>query len=708
MIKNKIISSLRTIITTLLFVIANIVAIYAVDYISADFTIGPWYNAIIIVIAVAIANALLWPIFRRFLMKIIIFTFGIGSLFINSIIFYITSLFIPGVSAGIYGVLQVPIVMAIATTLITNITNTNYYDGYIKTILNHALKQKTNYKKIYSGLIILEIDGLSVNTLKKAIDKGMMPNIKKFLDENTHSLKEWETDLSSQTGASQAGILHGNNENIISYRWVEKENNNKLIVSGKLSDAPEIENRISNGKGLLVNGISIANMFSGDSKIPTLTSSKLNGLANIYNKTLNAVFLDAYNFQRVFIMFLWDIILELKSQLVHYIKNIQPRLRRNIVYAAVRAGANVVLREVTTDVLISEILTGDIDTAYATYMGYDEIAHHSGVQDDDVWNALKNIDLQFSKVTSAIEMSDRDYKLVILSDHGQSNGATFKQRYKITLGDYVRKLLPDDLKMFKTEYNIDHFRDAIIPENKQIKSMKVRFGNMRDGLFEDIDSQHNINDEINGKKPEIIFENDQFINLRKKYKNSLDYIKGHESVEQSTKKAEDSELIVLGSGNLGLIYLTQWKERLNYEELVMLFPDLIPGLVKHEGIGFILVNSIADGGMIIGENGIYYLDNDEIVGQNPLQGFGKNAAKHLKRQNSFDNMPDILVNSFYDDQLNEVCAFEELIGSHGGLGGDQTRPFILYPSDWENPGELIGAESIYRFLKKEIRNLENN
>ena len=89
MIKNRIISSLRTIISTLLFVIANVIAVYAVDYISADFTIGPWYNAIIIVIATAIANALLWPIFRRFLMKIIIFTFGIGSLFINSIIFYI-------------------------------------------------------------------------------------------------------------------------------------------------------------------------------------------------------------------------------------------------------------------------------------------------------------------------------------------------------------------------------------------------------------------------------------------------------------------------------------------------------------------------------------------------------------------------------------------------------------------------------------------
>ena len=707
MIKNRLISSLRTIITSLLFALADIFAIFLVDYISTDFTVGPWYNAVIIVIAVTIANALLWPIFRRFLMKIIIFTFGIGSLFINSIIFYIAAYFIPGVSTGIYGALQVPIVMAIATTFITNITNTNYYDSYIKNILKYALKQKTPYKKRYSGVIMLEIDGLSINILKKAIDKGVMPNVKRWLDNKTHTLKGWETDLSSQTGASQAGILHGNNRDIVAYRWVEKENDNNIVVSGKLSDAPGIEKKISDGKGLLVNGISIANMFSGDSEIPTLTSSRLGGLSKIYNKTLNAVFLDAYNFQRLFILFLWDFILEISSQIVHYVKNIQPRLRRTVVYATVRAGANVVLREVTTDVLTSEILAGNIDTAYATYMGYDEIAHHSGVEDNDVWGALKKIDLQFSKLTSAIEMSDRDYKLVILSDHGQSNGATFKQRYGITLGNYVRKLLPDDLKVFKTEYNIDHFRDAVIPENMQIRHLKNKFGDIHDDLFEDFKSLKDIRDEVEKRKPAIIFENEQYKNLRNRYTNSLDYIKGYESTPQSTKKAKDSELIVMGSGNMGLIYLTQWKERLSYEEIVMLFPDLIPGLVKHTGIGFILVNSIANGGMVIGQDGIYYLDSDKIIGTNPLESFGDNAAKHLKRQNSFKNMPDILVNSFYDEKYNEVCAFEELIGSHGGLGGDQTKPFILYPSEWADPGDLIGAESIYKFLKSEIENLNS-
>ena len=150
--KNTIISSLKTVISTLILVLGNMAAIIGVDYISADFTVGPLYNVLLIIIAFSIANAILWPIFRRFLIKYIILTFGIGAIFLNSLIFYIATYFIPGVYVGFYGFWQVPIVMAIATTFITNMTNTNYYDGYIKRILQYALERKTPYKKQYPGV----------------------------------------------------------------------------------------------------------------------------------------------------------------------------------------------------------------------------------------------------------------------------------------------------------------------------------------------------------------------------------------------------------------------------------------------------------------------------------------------------------------------------------------------------------------------------
>lgn len=699
----NLINAIKMTIILLLITIANIAVVIATSYICGNFTLGPWYNAIIITIGVGIANTIIWPIVPRYLTKFMTFTFGFGALFVNSIIFYGVTYFIPGVYVGAYEAFVVPLTMAIATTFVSNITNIDYFDSYTKAIANYVKKDETKYKIRYPGLIILEIDGLSIDVLKEAIERNLMPTLKKWIDSNTHTLKEWETDLSSQTGASQAGILHGNNENIVAYRWVEKENDNQIMISGKLAHAPIIEKRISNGKGLLCNnGISITNMFTGDSAHTVITSSKFEIYTKIFDKSLDAVFLEAYTFQRVIVLFIWEVFVEVKSQIMHRIRNVKPRLNRNIIYATIRAGANVLLREIATETLIGNIMKGDINSAYASYVGYDEVAHHSGVKDSDVWNVLRQIDLQFNRLEKAVKTSKRPYKFVVLSDHGQSNGSTFKQRYGLTLGDYVRRLLPDDMMVYnKSTYISDHFKDAFIPENKQIGTIIDKVDDIKNTDFfsEQIDN-------LKEKSPDFI-NLERLEEFKKKYQSNLDYIKKHESNEETTKKAKDSELIVLGSGNLGLIYLTQWKRRLSYEEMVTLFPNLIPGLVKHPGIGFVLIKSYANGPMVIGENGIYYLKNDKVIGENPLKNFGENAAMHLKRHDRFSNMPDILVNSFYDSQSDEVCAFEELIGSHGGLGGSQTRPFILYPSEWQEPGELIGAKSIYDFLKKEMDELKN-
>ena len=691
---------IKSTIIIILMIIASMATIIAFSLIFDTFKLGNWYNSFIITIGIIIANTILWPILRRLLMKFIVLTFGIGALIVNSLIFYGVCCLIPGVSLEATDAFLIPLLMAIVNTLISNIADIDYYDSYTSRVSNYVSKEKKSYEQKFPGLIMLEIDGLSIEILKEAIDKDMMPTVKKWID-NSHTLKEWETDLSSQTGASQAGILHGNNENIVAYRWVEKENDNQIMVSGKLAHAPIIEERISDGNGLLCDkGTSITNMFTGDSDNPILTSSRFKLLTFSYNKSLNVVFLESYSFQRIIILFLWEILVEIKSQIIHKIKNIQPRLRRNIIYATIRAGANVLLREVATETLIADMLKGEVNSAYASYVGYDEVAHHSGINDNDVWNVLKQIDLQFKRLEKAEKNSERNYKFVVLSDHGQGNGATFKQRYGLSLADYVRRLLPDDMKTYnKNPFISDHFKDAFIPENKQIGTIIDKVDDIKERDFFS-DKLENIKE----KTPDFI----KIEELKSKYQNDLDYIKTHKSKEQTTKKAKNSELIVLGSGNLGLIYLTQWTKRLNYEEIVMLFPNLIPGLVKHKGIGFILVDSFTNGPMAIGAEGIYYLNTDRIEGKNPLENFGKNAAMHLKRHNKFKNMPDILVNSFYDPKTEEICAFEELIGSHGGLGGSQTRPFILYPSNWEDPEELIGAKSIYDFLKKEIDKLKNS
>jgi len=158
-------------------------------------------------------------------------------------------------------------------------------------------------------------------------------------------------------------------------------------------------------------------------------------------------------------------------------------------------------------------------------------------------------------------------------------------------------------------------------------------------------------------------------------------------------------VVVLGSGNLGLVYLMEEQRRLSLEEMTERHPNLIPALREHPHVGFLLVRSDEDGAVVLGRSGVRYLADDRVEGDDPLEHFSPNAADHLRRTDGFEHVADIMVNSFYDPQLEEGCAFEELISFHGGMGGPQTRPFILHPISLPSPaGPIVGAAAVHGLL----------
>ena len=636
---------------SILIFIGNVLGIYVISFFGLGVTVGEFDDIALLVIFISIVNAVLWPLLTKIFMPFLVLTFGVGSLILNGLLL---GLFAPLFDIEIKGmaIILAPLAMAIVTTIMSSVLTIEEDSSYYRSVYRDAKRKRKGEVKNYPGLIIVEIDGLSYDVLREAIDKGLMPKIKSMIDDGTHTLRKWETDLSSQTGASQAGILHGNNADITAFRWIEKQNNNQMMQCSGVSKVKTLEERISDGNGLLVdNGASRSNLFSGDTDNVIFTFSKILNLRKLYNRAWFSVFSNPSNFARIVLLFIAEMILEIISQIKHRVLNIRPRIKRGISYIIVRAVTNVFLREINTSTLVGDMLVGDIDVAYSTYLGYDEIAHHSGVRDEDSWFALKGMDKQIRRLVTATKYTPRDYQFVIQSDHGQTNGATFKQRYGESFEDFVKSLLPKDMKMFaKMSSNEDHYAESFIPLTRN---------------------------------------NDDLID------------------EKEMKDMGDSEVIVLASGNLAMIYLTQWNYRLTYEEINAFLPNLIPGIINNEYIGFIVVKSSEHGNLAIGKNGTYYLDTDRIEGENPLEGFGKNIAGHIKRNVSFKYTPDILVNSFYDAEKDEVCAFEELVGSHGGAGGSQSEPFILYPSDWDiGMDEIIGAENIYKILKTSLKNLK--
>ncbi len=150
------------------------------------------------------------------------------------------------------------------------------------------------------------------------------------------------------------------------------------------------------------------------------------------------------------------------------------------------------------------------------------------------------------------------------------------------------------------------------------------------------------------------------------------------------------------SGNLALVYFPHLDGRVDLETLNDKYPDMVDALANHPGVGVVMVRSSAHGPLAIGGSGVRHLDSKKVDGDDPLEQFGPYAAESLKRLDGMGNCGDLVLISMLDPDTQQVAAFEELIGSHGGLGGPQTEPVLLYPFQWELKAEtLVGAPAVH-------------
>lgn len=518
------------------------------------------------------------------------------------------------------------------------------------------------------GTIFLEIDGLSAPLIEQALANGWMPNLAKWQSDGTHLLNEWETDLSSQTSASQAGILLGDNTGIPAFRWYDKPEG-RLRVSSSISTARDLENRLSSGKGLLLDGASRWNVFSGDAPDSLVTYSTL-GLRHRRGSTSYlALFASPFEIGRTIALYLGDIFRERWQAIRQRYEDVQPRIGRGWKYAVVRAATTTVMQEFAQFVLLADMYRG-VPAVYCTFFAYDEVAHHSGIDRRDALKILTRIDAVIGALHKESEHAGRPYKFVVLSDHGQSMGPTFRQRNDQTIGELVSSLIEPGAKI--------SVHDALVEDEGHIRMT------LREAL--------------------ALPNDDRTVRVIQKAVRKLPTTRSEIEDYESPAESVSSDVIVLASGNLACISFPQMPTRMTYEEIVDRYPALLPGLLNNDDIGFIMLHSADEGTLVLGGEGIRYLNDDVFAGEDPLRHYGKNAARHLRRTDSFPNVPDILVMSACNPETNEVYAFEELVGSHGGLGGWQTRPFVMHPVEYEFPKEpVVGAGSLHDLMVSWIR-----
>ena len=297
-------------------------------------------------------------------------------------------------------------------------------------------------------------------------------------------------------------------------------------------------------------------------------------------------------------------------------RDVRPRGHRGGLYPFLRAAMCVFVRDLIVYGVLSDMMKGR-PAIYATFSSYDEVAHHSGLERSDTLEALRKLDQQFGRIERARRYAPRPYEIVVLSDHGQTQGATFKQRNGYGLDELVERSLSARERRRRS----------------RAATSRARWSDTR-----------------SARRPDA--------RARSATKNDV----------------SDRDVVVLGSGNLGLVYLMEERRRLTLEEIERAPPRPAPGAARAPARRLAARPLRASTGPSRSARaGAHYLADGRVEGEDPLASFSPNAAQHLRRTDGFAHVADIMVGSFYDPTLDEGCAFEELISFHGGIGRRRRR-----------------------------------
>jgi uncharacterized membrane protein YvlD (DUF360 family) len=620
---------------------------------------------------IGVLNAFVWPLLARLTLPLTVLTLGLAALVLNGILVTFALDLLPGAEvAGVGEGIVITVVVAALTSAVYSLLAIDEDDAWHRNVVRRQARLRGQVTESeVPGVLFLEIDGLAHDVLLRALQDGSAPTLASWVRGGSHRLRSWETDWSSQTGACQAGLLHGSNEDMPAFRWWEKERG-AAIVTNHPRDAEEIERRHSDGRGLLhADGASRANILSGDAPHSMLTMSTALHRRRPIGRDYAAYFARPYAVARTFALSLADIARERRAARSQVRDDVRPRMHRGRSYVFARAWGTVVQRDLQVATVIGDVLAGR-PVVYTTFLAYDEVAHHSGIERHDALAVLRDLDRQIARIAQACAEAPRPYRLVVLSDHGQSQGETFRDRYDQTLEELVQEACGADSVVASEAGDDDSlsYLSAGLTEVARDDTMAARTvrAATRDRLADGA----------------VALDDDS-----------------RREVEQ-TRDGELPELSVMASGCLGLISFPREPGRVSLERIEALYPRLIPALRDHPGVGFVLVRSERDGALALGAGGTRFLADDRVEGEDPLAPFGENAADHLRRTDGFPHCADLMINSTYWEDFGEVAAFEELVGSHGGMGGTQSFPFVLHPSELGWPAaEVVGAERVHRIFR---------
>jgi uncharacterized membrane protein YvlD (DUF360 family) len=654
-------------------------ALIGLDDWLSGFAMRSWWQPPVAALLLGLSAAVGWPLVMRVALPIAFFTLGLGSFLLMGAGVLALFYAIPGVEVRSFSTsVVVAVAMSGIAGVISSVLAVNEDELFFRRARRRSRSADSGERP--PGVLFLQIDGLGHAVARRAVRDGSMPTLAAWLRSGSHVLRPWHTDWSSQTGASQCGILQGSNEGIPGFRWYDKARG-RVVTVNRPEDAAEIERQHSDGRGLLAgDGAGRGNLFTGDAAHVSLTMSSL---AVVVARTSRrerrsrdrigagyyAYFANPVNALRTIGVSLVDVCRELLAASRQRRADVRPRVRRGGWYPLARPATTVITRDVVVNALLEDMMAGR-PVVYADFLGYDEVAHHSGIERFDTLEVLRSIDQQIGRLWRAAQLAPRGYHLVCLSDHGQTQGQAFADRFGETIEQLVGRVCGS----------------TDVPARRLFGLLPPRSG---------ADSRRPAE---TWQVTSALAESGGLIARRLR-----DRVARAGAVETTAPSGEVTRVapgvVVSASGHMAHIAFPDVPGRAPLETIERHWPHLLPTLVDHAGVGFVLVHSEEFGPVVLGRDGLHRLRTGVVIGEDPLVPYGEHAAALVARVAAFPNCPDVVLNSRYDPETDEASPFEPHVGSHGALGGPQQHAFLLHPRAFADPGEVVGAEQLHRVLR---------
>jgi len=647
------------------------VGLHLLDLWLVDFAMLRWWQPTVFAAMFGLLTAVVWPLIMRFAPPGAVLVLGLGSFLLLGAGVLAISFVVPDVViANFRTAVLVTVVVSAVGGLVSSVLAIDEDEVFFRRAARRFRSGDGGDGEDGAeppGVLLLQIDGLGYDTVRRAVRDGDLPTMARWLAEGSHVLTDWHCDWSSQTGASVCGLLHGSNDDILGFRWYEKDRDH-VMACAHPSDAAEIERRHSDGRGLLSGGgAARGGLFTGDADHVSLTMSAVpfltrgNGRRNRVGSGYAAYFANPANLLRTFGSALVDVLREVSASVRQRRAGVRPRIDRGGFYPFARAGTTVIARDLVVSAIIGDMLAGR-PVVYADFLGYDEVAHHTGIERFDALAVIRAIDQQIGRLHRATQLAPRRYRLVVFSDHGVTQGWAFTHRFGESIEQLVGRLCG-------------------APPVHRAPARKPAQGWQLGAVMAEASA---------GSGPIARV-------LRARAAPAAPHRTATGAPGAVARAAPG--VVVVVSGHVAMVSFTELPGRVDMETVEREFPDLLPALVDHPGVGFLLVRDARSGPVVLGRDGVRRLDGDSVSGVDPLAGYGPHAADLIRRTDGFAHCPDIVINSRYTESTDDASPFEPHVGSHGGLGGGQSRGFLIHPADLPGAGEIVGAEALHKVVR---------